>query len=115
MGKLFPSLTLLVSHCIKILFFPLFKRVNLVPFCFTPFVVFISLFGTFTKVHAQSSANCYGPYNPTPASVWGIAEKFASNAVIWNGGTPTAADLNGDGITELLVPASDYSGYYTYA
>jgi hypothetical protein len=60
------------------------------------------------------SQTCYGPYNPTPATSWGIAEKFQSNAVVWNGGTPTAADLDGDGISEILVPASDYSGYYTY-
>jgi len=63
---------------------------------------------------AQTTANCYGPYNPAPASVWGISEKFASNAVVWNGGTPTAADLDGDNISEILVPASDNSGYYTY-
>ena len=60
------------------------------------------------------NANCYGPYNSTPAAVWGIAEKFQSNAVIWNGATPTAADLNGDNISELLVTANDYSGYYVY-
>ena len=60
------------------------------------------------------SQTCYGPYNPTPATSCGIAEKFQSNAVVWNGGTPTAADLDGDGISEILVPASDYSGYYTY-
>ena len=34
--------------------------------------------------------------------------------MIWNGGTPTAADLNGDGISEILVPASDNSGYFVY-
>ena len=64
--------------------------------------------------NAQTNANCYGPYNPTPAKVWGISEKFQSNAVIWNGSTPTAADMDGDGISEILVPASDNSGYYTY-
>ncbi|MBP6091782.1 MAG: hypothetical protein KA521_11050, partial [Crocinitomicaceae bacterium] len=64
--------------------------------------------------NAQSNANCYGPYNATPAPVWGIAEKFQTSVGIWNGGTPTAADLNGDGISELLVPASDQSGYYVY-
>ena len=67
-----------------------------------------------TKLTAQTNANCYGPYNPTPAAVWGVTEKFASNAVIWNGGTPTAADIDGDGISEILVPALDNSGYYTY-
>jgi hypothetical protein len=72
------------------------------------------LAGVSTKVHAQTNANCFGPYNPTPATVWGIAEKFQSNAVIWNGGTPTAADIDGDGISEILVPASDNSGYFTY-
>jgi len=70
--------------------------------------------GTNTTANAQTNANCYGPYNPTPAQVWGIAEKFASNTGIWNGGTPTAADLNNDGISELLVPASDQSGYFVY-
>ncbi|WP_396138549.1 hypothetical protein, partial [Flavobacterium sp.] len=68
------------------------------------------LLGTNTTVNAQTNANCYGPYNSTPAAVWGIAEKFASNPVIWNGGTPTAADMDGDGISEILVPASDFSG-----
>jgi hypothetical protein len=64
--------------------------------------------------NAQTNANCFAPYNPTPATVWGISEKFQSNPLIWNGGTPTAADLNNDGISEILVPASDNSGYYTY-
>ncbi|KAI9549350.1 hypothetical protein GHT06_003716 [Daphnia sinensis] len=50
-----------------------------------------------------------------PASIWGIALKFESNTGIWNGGTPTAADLNGDDISDLLVPASDNSGYFVYA
>uniref|UniRef100_UPI0037C109F2 hypothetical protein n=1 Tax=Flavobacterium sp. TaxID=239 RepID=UPI0037C109F2 len=72
------------------------------------------LLGTNTTVTAQTNANCYGPYNPTPAAVWGVTEKFASNIGIWNGGTPTAADLNGDAISELLVPASDQSGYFVY-
>jgi hypothetical protein len=43
-----------------------------------------------------------------------MIQKFQSNAVIWNGGTPTAADLNGDGISEILVPASDNSGYFVF-
>uniref|UniRef100_UPI0040481754 tandem-95 repeat protein n=1 Tax=Algoriphagus sp. TaxID=1872435 RepID=UPI0040481754 len=43
-----------------------------------------------------------------------MVKKFQSNALIWNGGTPTAADLNGDGISEILAPANDYSGYYVY-
>ena len=64
--------------------------------------------------NAQTNANCFAPYNPTPASVWGISEKFQSNPLIWNGGTPTAADLNNDRISELLVPAADQSGYYVY-
>ncbi len=72
------------------------------------------LLGVNTNVNAQANPNCYAPYNPTPAAVWGIAEKFQSNAVIWNGATPTAADLNGDNISELLVTANDYSGYYVY-
>jgi hypothetical protein len=72
------------------------------------------LLGANTAANAQANANCFGPYNPTPASQWGISEKFQSSVGIWNGGTPTAADLNGDGISELLVPASDQSGYYVY-
>ena len=63
---------------------------------------------------AFSQTPCAAPYNPTPATSWGMVQKFQSNAVIWNGGTPTAADLNGDGISEILAPASDYSGYYVY-
>jgi len=57
---------------------------------------------------------CVAPYNSTPETNWGMTKKFQSNAVIWNGGTPTAADLNGDGISEILVPANDNSGYYVY-
>ena len=63
---------------------------------------------------AFAQTPCVVPYNPTPASSWGMIQKFQSSAVIWNGGTPTAADLNGDGISEILVPASDNSGYYVY-
>ena len=59
---------------------------------------------------AFSQTPCAAPYNPTPATSWGMVQKFQSNAVIWNGGTPTAADLNGDGISEILAHASDYSG-----
>ena len=80
--------------------------------CILVFLIGIS--STSNKLQAQTNANCYGPFNPTPASTWGIAEKFQSNPLIWNGGTPTAADLNGDGISELLVPAADQSGYYVY-
>jgi hypothetical protein len=88
---------------------------SMLSFCSVRFFVILLLFQVVSVfANAQTNANCYGPYNPTPASVWGIAEKFASNAVIWNGGTPTAADMDGDGISEILVPASDNSGYYTY-
>ncbi|MEY2760825.1 MAG: hypothetical protein RLZZ96_725, partial [Bacteroidota bacterium] len=65
-------------------------------------------------VFAFAQTPCVVPYNPTPATSWGMIQKFQSNAVIWNGGTPTAADLNGDGISEILAPASDNSGYYVY-
>ena len=63
-------------------------------------------------VNAQTP--CVAPYNPTPASSWGMVQKFQTSTGIWNGGTPTAADLNGDGISEILVPASDNSGYFVY-
>ena len=78
----------------------------------TVFILLTSFSSWFAN--AQSNANCYGPYNPTPATVWGIAEKFQSNPVIWNGCTPTAADLDGDGISEILATASDNSGYFVY-
>jgi hypothetical protein len=78
------------------------------------FALVFLLLGANITANAQSNANCYGPYNPTPATVWGIAEKFQSNPVIWNGCTPTAADLDGDGISEILATASDNSGYYVY-
>ncbi|MBP5984412.1 MAG: hypothetical protein KA734_11845, partial [Fluviicola sp.] len=77
-------------------------------------LVGILLFVFPASLTAQTNANCYGPYNATPAPVWGIAEKFQTSVGIWNGGSPTAADLNGDGISELIVPASDQSGYYVY-
>ena len=64
------------------------------------------------SVFAFAQTPCVVPYNPTPATSWGMIQKFQSSAVIWNGGTPTAADLNGDGISEILVPASDNSGYF---
>lgn len=82
---------------------------RLLGFCL---IVFFLIQFPFVSVHAQTP--CVGPYNPTPATTWGIAEKFQSSAVIWNGGTPTAADLNNDGISEILVPASDNSGYFVY-
>ncbi|MEI6587022.1 MAG: hypothetical protein WCL56_13110, partial [Sediminibacterium sp.] len=63
------------------------------------------------RLNAQT---CVAPYNPTPATSWGMVQKFQSSAVIWNGGTPTAADLNGDGISEILVPSSLNTGYYVY-
>ena len=68
----------------------------------------------FFCVIASAQTPCAAPYNPTPATSWGMVQKFQSNALIWNGGTPTAADLNGDGISELLAPANDYTGYYVY-
>ncbi|MFN5422171.1 MAG: hypothetical protein ACK5AO_02790, partial [bacterium] len=77
-------------------------------------VVAISIFFIWHDATAQPNSNCYGPYNPTPAPVWGITEKFQSNPVVWNGATPTAADLDGDGISELIVTATDKTGYYTY-
>ena len=73
-------------------------------------LLFFQLFSTF----AFAQTVCVAPYNPTPATSWGMVQKFQSNALIWNGGTPTAADLNGDGISEILAPANDYSGYYVY-
>ena len=76
-------------------------------------VIILFLLFAGNQILAQNTS-CYGPYNTTPATSWGIAQKFASNAIIWNGATPTAADLNGDNISELLVTANDYSGYYTY-
>ena len=78
------------------------------------FIALLFVTGLLKAQTITTNANCYAPYSPIPASTWGIAEKFQSNAVIWNGGTPTAADLDGDGISEILVPASDNSGYYTY-
>ncbi|MEY4011433.1 MAG: hypothetical protein RIT22_557, partial [Bacteroidota bacterium] len=78
------------------------------------FALLFLLLGFNSTVNAQANANCFGPYNPAPAPVWGIAEKFQSNVGIWNGATPTAADLDGDGISELLATASDNSGYYVY-
>ena len=72
------------------------------------------LIGISSISNAQSNTNCFVPYNPTPASVWGVEEKFKGNAVVWSGATPTAADLDGDGISELLVTAANKSGYYVY-
>ena len=76
--------------------------------------IFIIILLQFIFVFANAQTPCVGPYNPTPASAWGMVQKFQSNTVIWNGGTPTAADLNGDGISEILAPANDYTGYYVY-
>ncbi len=77
-------------------------------FCLT---VFFLIQFTYVSVHAQI---CAAPYNPTPATSWGMVQKFQSNALIWNGGTPTAADLNGDGISEILAPDENFTGYYVY-
>ncbi len=78
------------------------------------FVLVFLLLGANTNVNAQTNTNCFVPYNPTPASVWGVEEKFKGNAVVWSGATPTAADLDGDGISELLVTSTSKSGYYVY-
>ena len=59
------------------------------------FALVFLLLGANTNVNAQSNTNCFVPYNPTPASVWGVEEKFKGNAVVWSGATPTAADLDG--------------------
>ncbi|MCZ2489847.1 tandem-95 repeat protein [Aquirufa antheringensis] len=75
-------------------------------------VVFFQLVSVF--LFSQSNPNCFAPYNATPAPVWGIAEKFKSSPLIWNGATPTAADLDGDGVSELIVTAANKSGYYVY-
>jgi gliding motility-associated-like protein len=76
--------------------------------------IFIIILLQFIVVLANAQTPCVTPYNPTPATSWGMVQKYQSNAVIWNGGTPTAADLNGDGISEILAPANDYSGYFVY-
>ncbi len=73
-------------------------------------LLFFQLFSTF----AFAQTVCVAPYNPTPATSWGMVQKFQSNALIWNGGTPTAADLNGDGISEILAPDENFTGYYVY-
>jgi hypothetical protein len=36
------------------------------------FVLGWLLLGTKTTENAQTNTNCYGPYNPTPAAVWGV-------------------------------------------
>jgi hypothetical protein len=82
-------------------------------FCRIKTISFVVIF-LFLNLIVSAQSICVAPYNPTPATSWGMVQKFQSNAVIWNGGTPTAADLNGDGISEILAPASDYSGYYVY-
>ncbi|BDB52317.1 hypothetical protein GENT11_06290 [Flavobacterium ammonificans] len=64
--------------------------------------------------NTPTPASCIAPRTLPIPPPWGVAKAFESNTVIWNGGTPTAADLNGDGISEILVPASDYSGYFVY-
>ncbi len=61
----------------------------------------------FISVFLNAQTPCVAPYNPTPATTWGMIQKFQSNALIWNGGTPKAADLKGDGISEILAPAND--------
>jgi hypothetical protein len=81
---------------------------RLLGFCL---IVFFLIQFTYVSVHAQI---CAAPYNPTPATSWGMVQKFQSNALIWNGGTPTAADLNGDGISEILAPDENFTGYYVY-
>jgi hypothetical protein len=87
---------------------------NCVRNCFSFRTVLIFGIFQFISVFSIGQTPCVAPYNPTPASSWGMVQKFQSSAIIWNGGTPTAADLNGDGISEILAPASDFSGYYVY-
>ena len=66
---------------------------NPIQHLFSSLALLFLLIGFNTNVQAQSNANCFGPYNPAPATVWGVAEKFQSSPLIWNGATPTAADL----------------------
>jgi gliding motility-associated-like protein len=94
---------------------PRMKNVFQTTFCFALAQALLAIVLTLNfspKGFAQTP--CVAPYNPTPASSWGMVQKFQSNAIIWNGGTPTAADLNGDGISEILAPANDYSGYFVF-
>ena len=77
-----------------------------------PILFLLFFFFQLVSTSAFAQTVCVAPYNPTPATSWGMVQKFQSNALIWNGGTPTAADLNGDGISEILAPANEYSGYY---
>ena len=88
------------------------KRKNILIRSLTRVSLLVLLIGISSITNAQTP--CVVPYNPTPASTWGMVQKFQSSAVIWNGGTPTVADLNGDGISEILATASDFSGYYVY-
>jgi hypothetical protein len=78
------------------------------------FLFLVGLLASSLVASAQDNDGCYGPYSAIPESVWGIAQKFESNPLIWGGSTPTAADLDGDGISELLVTALDKSGFYVY-
>ena len=88
------------------------KKKNIFIRSFFRVCILVFLIGISSIVNAQTP--CVAPYNPTPASTWGMVQKFQTSTGIWNGGTPTAADLNGDGISEILVPASDNSGYFVY-
>ena len=88
------------------------KKKNILIHSFIRVCILGIFIGLNSIVNAQTP--CVAPYNPTPASTWGMVQKFQTSTGIWNGGTPTAADLNGDGISEILAPASDYSGYYVY-
>ena len=54
--------------------------------------IFIIILLQFIAVFANAQTPCVAPYNPTPASTWGMVQKFQTSTGIWNGGTPTAAD-----------------------
>jgi hypothetical protein len=63
-------------------------------------------------ISCQGSAiNCTAPAGMPN---FGIQADWSSNAVIWNGSTPTVGDLDGDGISEILIQSSANNGFYVY-
>lgn len=51
---------------------------------------------------------------PAPPASFGMGLDWQSSNNVWKGSTPTVADLDGDGISEILVTSTSWNGYYVY-
>lgn len=51
---------------------------------------------------------------PASLASFGMGLDWQSSNNVWRGSTPTVADLDGDGLPEILVTSNSLNGYYVY-